>query len=194
MHHFFQTWQLSFSFSFSFHKLTDVTLSCPFFAIISKPPYCLVIAPSSPLSSDSPIRRRLSGAGSVPRAPWLALLLQLPILHTETWLVSVVLCKAPSFYTEAAILPRFCYIVQGYLSRCALGLGWCSGVCATEVRSEEDILGLSLLLYSFNFPRKSSYSRRRRSRCSRLYFWSSGEKRLKSSPSLGVTLEDWRSL
>src|ERR1700722_9762076 len=114
MHHFFQTWQLSFSFSFSFHKLTDVTLSCPFFAIISKPPYCLVIAPSSPLSSDSPIRRRLSGAGSVPRAPWLALLLQLPILHTETWLVSVVLCKAPSFYTEAAILPRFCYIVQGY--------------------------------------------------------------------------------
>jgi hypothetical protein len=73
-----------------------------------------------------------------------------------------------------------------------MGLGWCSGVCATEVRSEEDILGLSLLLYSFNLPTKSSYSRCRRSRFSRLCFWSSGEKRLKSSPSLGVTLEDWK--
>src|SRR5271169_2488810 len=89
---------------FSFHRSTDVTLSSPFFPIISKPLYCPVIAPSSPLSSDSPIRRRLSGAESALRAPWLALLLQLPILHMETWLVSVVLCKAPSFYVESCHL------------------------------------------------------------------------------------------
>ena len=72
-------------------------------------------------------------------------------------------------------------------SRCAWGWVGMGGQCATEVRSE-DILGLSLLLYSFNLPTKSSYSRCRRSRFSRLCFWSSGEKRLKSSPSLGVTL------
>jgi hypothetical protein len=101
-------------FQLQLPQVTDVTLSSPFFPIISKPPYCLVIAPSSPLSSDSPIRRRLSGAGSAPRAPWLALLLQLPILHMKTRLVSVVLCKAPSSYAEAAILPRLCYIMQGH--------------------------------------------------------------------------------
>jgi hypothetical protein len=159
----------------------------PFFPIISKSPYCPVIAPSSPLSSDSPIRRRLSGAGSAPRAPWLALLRQPPILHMETWQVSVVLCKVPAFYAEAATLPQF----RSRLVRYRVdvhGVGWYGGRCATEVESE-DILGLSLLLYSFNLPTKSSYSRCRRSRFSRLCFWSSGEKRLKSSPSLGVTLE-----
>jgi hypothetical protein len=86
-----------------------------FFPIISRPPYCPVIAPSSPLSSDSPIRRRLSGAGSAPRAPWLALLRQLPILHMETWPVSVALCKVPSHNFGLC------------LARCRVdvhGLGW----------------------------------------------------------------------
>ena len=160
----------------------------PFFPIISKPPYCPVIVPSSPLSSDLPIRRRLSGAGSAPRAPWLALLRQLPILHMETWQVSVVLCKIPSSYAEAAILPQILPCPARYRVDVHGELGWWY---ATKARSE-DILGLSLLLYSFNLPTKSSYSRCRRSRFSRLCFWSSGEKRLKSSPSLGVTLKGWK--
>jgi hypothetical protein len=151
--------------------------------VISTPPCCPMPAPSSPPSSDSLIRHRLLAAGSIPLAPSLVLLRQLPILHRQGY----------SQYNNYSCVTR--PLVGGAQRWGPFWPPYVSCPMEEERRRawlrdcKENVLGLSLLLYSFNLPRKSSYSRCLRSRFSRFCFWSSGEKRLKSSPSLGVTLD-----
>jgi hypothetical protein len=101
-------------------------------------PYCPKPAPSSPPSSDSPIRHRLFAAGYTPLALSLAPPRQLPIL-TQADSVSVLsLQNTSSSWARAGSCPLFCS--EG----------------AERGGRDIDVLGLSLLLYSFNLPTKSS--------------------------------------